>query len=96
MKTPTDIVERFRALEALSRDPLVVNEDGSRVDPYIELAKEMFGEKTATFEQKREAQVALNQAIQGQLLRDQVEAAMRQQQSAWAQTQGFNKARRPY
>jgi hypothetical protein len=96
MKTPTDIVERFRALEARSRDPLVVNEDGTRVDPYIELAKEMFGEKTATFEQKREAQVALNQAIQGQLLRDQVEAAYRARQQQWGAYNQQAAGRRPY
>jgi hypothetical protein len=64
-----DLVDQFRRLDALSNDSLVVNEDGSTVDPYVEIAAEMLGIKKqfVTFEDRNQAmrlvQTRLQQSV---------------------------------
>ena len=41
MKILADIVDRYKALEVVANDPNVFNCDGSKVDPYKEIAAEI-------------------------------------------------------
>lgn len=57
-----DILERHKVLKALAADPKVINEDGSSVDPCLELAREYFGRKVVTFEERNAMIVYLRKA----------------------------------
>jgi len=71
LKHIADIVDRYAKLEELSKDPLVINTDGSRVDPLLELAAEMYEVpmRTITFDQRNWAMRILNTALKNDILK---------------------------
>lgn len=70
MKYVADILERYTRLEALSNDPKIINEDGSLIDPYLELAAEIYEIplKQVTFEGRNAAMRIHRAALQNDIL----------------------------
>lgn len=59
-----DLLQRFNHLTELSEDPLIINEDGTRVDPLLEIAAEIAKKprRLVTFEERNAVMVAIRMA----------------------------------
>jgi hypothetical protein len=85
MKYIHDVVSRFEVLKKMAGDPKVINEDGSVVDPFVEIAAEMFEvpKGRVTFDERNHAIGIINQAIRQQILKQNM-SQQYNQNTAWS------------
>lgn len=85
MKIIADLAERYAKLQGLAEDPKVINSDGTKVDPYLELCMELYdcSRQEVTFEMRNHMMKITRHAVEQAAKMDVLRASAAQQAGAY-------------